>query len=146
MSIENQLFAYAKTKTQISYAVTAADQHLCFRNINSTIPLHSKSENFQPLAIFCGCTAWFMSDLVKNPENRCLFHFSSAKGLKEGILTSSGGTITRYCNKVFGAWDFCITSEKTADIRNKNILQGLQVIYCKVPEFLDTRKLCCNLP
>ena len=23
-----------------------------------------------PLDIFCGCTAWFMSDLVGNPEDR----------------------------------------------------------------------------
>ena len=42
-----------------------ADQRLCFRYIDSTIPLHSK-----PLAIFCGCTARFVSDLVGNPEDR----------------------------------------------------------------------------
>ena len=23
-----------------------------------------------PLAIFCGCTAWFVSDMVRNPEDR----------------------------------------------------------------------------
>ena len=39
-----------------------ADQRLCFRNTDSTIPLLPKS-----LAIFCGCTAQFMSDLVGNP-------------------------------------------------------------------------------
>ena len=26
--------------------------------------------NFKPLAIFCGCTAWFVSDLVGNLEDR----------------------------------------------------------------------------
>ena len=26
--------------------------------------------NFKPLAIFCGCTARFVSDLVGNPEDR----------------------------------------------------------------------------
>ena len=26
--------------------------------------------NLKPLAIFCGCTAVFMSDLVGNPEDR----------------------------------------------------------------------------
>ena len=31
-------FAYVKTKTQISFAVEA-DQHLCFRYTDSTIPL-----------------------------------------------------------------------------------------------------------
>ena len=37
----------------------------CFRYIDSTIPLLPK-----PLAIFCGCTARFVSDLVGNPEDR----------------------------------------------------------------------------
>ena len=38
-------FAYAKTKMQISFAVTReADQRLCFRYTDSTIPLLSKSE------------------------------------------------------------------------------------------------------
>ena len=41
-----------------------ADQRLCFRYMDSTIPLLSKSE------IFCGCTARFVSDLVRNPEDR----------------------------------------------------------------------------
>ena len=42
-----------------------ADQRLCFRCTDSTIPLH-----FKPLANFCPCTAWFVSDLVENPEDR----------------------------------------------------------------------------
>ena len=42
-----------------------ADQRLCFRYIDSTIPLLSKSK-FKPFAIFCSCTAWLMSDLVGN--------------------------------------------------------------------------------
>ena len=40
-----------------------ADQRLCFRYIDSTIKI-------QPLAIFCGCRARFVSDLVGNPEDR----------------------------------------------------------------------------
>ena len=47
-----------------------ADQRLCFRYTDSTIPLLSKSEIFKPLTILCGCTAWFVSDLVENPEDR----------------------------------------------------------------------------
>ena len=47
-----------------------ADQRLCFRYTDSTIPLLSKSENFKPLTIFCGCTARFVWDLVENPEDR----------------------------------------------------------------------------
>ena len=41
-----------------------ADQRLCFRYTDSTIPLLPK---LKPLAIFCGCTALFVSDLVGNP-------------------------------------------------------------------------------
>ena len=43
-----------------------ADQRLCFRYIDRTIPLLSKSENFKTLAIFRSCTAWFVSDQVGN--------------------------------------------------------------------------------
>ena len=57
-------FAYAKTKAQI---ICAADQHLCFRYIDSTIPLLSKCK-----AISCGCMARFLLDLVGNPEDNFL--------------------------------------------------------------------------
>ena len=43
-----------------------ADQCLCFRYTDSTIPLLSKYEIFKPLAIFCSCTAWFVSDQIGN--------------------------------------------------------------------------------
>ena len=43
-----------------------ADQRLCFRYIDSTISLLSKYEISMPLAIFCSCTAWFVSDQVEN--------------------------------------------------------------------------------
>ena len=43
-----------------------ADQRLCFRYMDSTILI----KNFKPLAIFCDCTARFVSDLVGNPEHR----------------------------------------------------------------------------
>ena len=48
-----------------------ADQRLCFRYTDSTIPRIFKCEiSFKPLAIFCGCTARFVSDLVGNTEDR----------------------------------------------------------------------------
>ena len=43
-----------------------ADQRPCFRYIDST----SQVRNFKPLATFCGCTAWFVWDLVGNPEDQ----------------------------------------------------------------------------
>ena len=47
-----------------------ADQRLCFRHIDNTIPLLPKYEISNSLAIFCGCTARFVSDLVGNPGDR----------------------------------------------------------------------------
>ena len=61
-----------------------ADQRLCFRYINSIIPLLSKSEIFKPLAIFCDCTARFESDLVGNPEDR--FSHNEAQIIVAGTL------------------------------------------------------------
>ena len=46
----------------------AADQRLCFRYMDSAIPLLTKSEMSSHLAIFCGCTARFVWDLVGKPE------------------------------------------------------------------------------
>ena len=63
-----------------------ADQRLCFHYTDSTIPLLSKSENSKSLNIFCGCTARFVSDLVRNPEDR----FSHNEAQKEGGTTHEG--------------------------------------------------------
>ena len=43
-----------------------ADQRLCFPYRDSTILVLSKYKISRALAIFCGCTAWFVSDLVRN--------------------------------------------------------------------------------
>ena len=51
----------------------AADQHLYFSYIDSTmdpLTLYSLIRHFKPLTIFCGCTVWFVTDLVGNPEDR----------------------------------------------------------------------------
>ena len=63
---ENLLFAYAKTKTRISCTVTAqligkfVVVFFCY--LESTTPILSK-----PLAIFCGRSAWIVSELIRNP-------------------------------------------------------------------------------
>ena len=43
-----------------------ADQRLCFRYTDSTIPLLSRSKKFKSLTIFCACTGQFVSDLFGN--------------------------------------------------------------------------------
>ena len=56
--MRKSVFAYVKTNVQ---GFPFIDIHVI------TIPLLPK---FKPLAIFCGCTARFESDLVGTPENR----------------------------------------------------------------------------
>ena len=69
--MRNRLFAYAKTETQNSFAVNVKlISPFCFRYIDSTIPLLPIYQNFKPLAIFCGSTALFVSDLFGNPEDQ----------------------------------------------------------------------------
>ena len=46
-----------------------ADQRLCLCYTDSTIPLLPKSISSH-LAIFCGCTVRFVSNLVGNPKDR----------------------------------------------------------------------------
>ena len=49
-----------------------ADQRLCFRYLDSTILLLSKSEisSLFQVTIFCRSAAWFVSDMVGNPVDR----------------------------------------------------------------------------
>ena len=47
-----------------------ADQRLCFRYIDSTIPLLPIYEISSLSRISSSCTAWFVRDLVGNPEDR----------------------------------------------------------------------------
>ena len=57
-------FAYAKTKAQISCAVTA--------QLISDFAFATRIANFKVLAFLCDCTDRFMLDLVVKPED----HFS----------------------------------------------------------------------
>ena len=59
-----------------------ADQRLCFRYADSTIPLL-----FMSLAIFSGCTARFMSDLVEQHEDR-FSHNVAHKGMQRTSMQS----------------------------------------------------------
>ena len=64
-------FLHVKTKGQISCPLTTPQfSAFDFGSIDSKIPLFPNSKNFKPLAIFCGCTARFVSDLVRNLEDQ----------------------------------------------------------------------------
>ena len=62
---------YVRTKTQISWV--AAEISALFslhRWFNDYNPCTFLIQNFKPSAIFCFCTALFVSDLVEKPQDR----------------------------------------------------------------------------
>ena len=64
---EKTCLLHVKTKTQISYMVnTELLSALVFTTYRYIVqPLCFLNRNFKPIAIFCGCTARFVSDLVE---------------------------------------------------------------------------------
>ena len=79
-SCENRICANAKTKAQISCAVTA---QLISAFVFATQIVHY-IQSFKLLAIFCDCIAWFVSDLVGNPN--CWFSHAQAHILKTKLF------------------------------------------------------------
>ena len=75
-------FAYVKTKAQISFAVTAKLINAFVFATRIVQFLFFLNPKFQPSKLLCDCTAWFLSDLVGNPEvgfSRITAQFSSVK-------------------------------------------------------------------
>ena len=73
-----------------------ADQRLCFRYMDSTIPL----QNFKLLAIFYGCTARFVWGQVKNPENRFSHNKAHIMGTGRNFLGEVTQMITKYLHDI----------------------------------------------
>ena len=111
-----------------------ADQRLCFRYIDSTISL----QNFKPLAIFCGCTARDVSDLVGNPEDRfshneahlCILqhHGTSVLGLRCLSLYQKMGCQSAKLQYIFSDFEF------PNMVIDKAVLAGTMSVY--VPNML----------
>ena len=60
------------------HSYCAVNRHICwffFRYLESTTPILSK-----PRAIFCGRSAWIVSELVRNPEDRFSRNTAHMKG------------------------------------------------------------------
>ena len=70
MSWENLLFAYAKTKAQISCVVIAQLISAFVFATQIVQSLYFLNTNFKSLAIFCVCTARLALDLAGIPEDR----------------------------------------------------------------------------
>ena len=55
---------------KLAFCTCATDQRLFFAIRTVQFLLYIIDQNVKPSAIFCGCTARFVSDLVGNPEDR----------------------------------------------------------------------------
>ena len=67
---ENRIFAYAKTKTQISFAVTAKLISAFVFATRIVQPLYFLNLKFQVSSSFSNCAARCVSDLAGNHEDR----------------------------------------------------------------------------
>ena len=68
--IKNWIFAHAKTKAQMSCAITAQLISTFFLLNGKYISSSSKIQNIKLLGILSDYTDWFVSDLVGNPKDR----------------------------------------------------------------------------
>ena len=59
-----------RKQRRISFAVTAKLIRVLVFATGIVQSSTSYIQNFKPLAILCGFTAWFVSDLVGNPEDQ----------------------------------------------------------------------------
>ena len=68
--VREPVFSYAKIKAQISCTVNM-QLISAFAFLSKIVEsLYFLSRDFKHLTFFCGCTAWFMLDLVGKPKDR----------------------------------------------------------------------------
>ncbi|PFX22961.1 transmembrane channel-like protein 7 [Stylophora pistillata] len=68
-----------------------------------------------PLAYLLVGGAYFFGSLLLMVRNL-------AKSFQQSYI-EGGGTTSSFCNKVFAAWDYCISDENTAKIKSQSIVQ-----------------------
>ena len=87
-----------------------ADQSLCFRYMDSTIPLLSKFINIKPLTIFCDCTVRFVSALSE-PKLLVFSRTGSIIILSESQIQASKITQMSKCDGLIGkSWLIILVS------------------------------------
>ncbi|WAQ97179.1 TMC7-like protein [Mya arenaria] len=88
-------------------------------NRTSRLPIGDSFTYDMSLAYLCAVGVGYILSFILLVKN-------SAKGMKQSVLTSvSGSGVNMYCDKVFGAWDFCISQQKTAQLKHKSIRQEI---------------------
>lgn len=79
-----------------------------------------------PLSYICTIISVFIVSLLAIVR-------SAAKSFRERVVEGEG-QFYRYCNLVFGGWDYCINNEKSASIKHK-------ALYNEMKAFLESERL-----
>lgn len=79
-----------------------------------------------PMAYILVAISWVLLSLIAIVK-------TAAKGFKERLVENEG-QFYKYCNLVFGGWDFCIHNDKSAKIKHKGI-------YNEVKGYLEEEKI-----
>ncbi|KAL4239689.1 Transmembrane channel-like protein 5 [Mactra antiquata] len=90
-----------------------------YYNKTGLIPIDNPAPYNMALAYLFGVGVSFLLSFVLLVKN-------SAKGLKQSAVAGSSGSVSMYCNKIFGAWDYCISQQNTSKLKHKSILQEVK--------------------
>lgn len=71
-----------------------------------------------PLAYILVPISWALISLIAIVK-------SGARGFKERLVENEG-QFYKYCNTVFGGWDFCIHNDKSANIKHKGLFNEIK--------------------
>ena len=69
---------------------------------------------------------WLLLFIILHGLIKCIYLHSFSEGFTESVI-ENGGVFYSYSNKIFASWDYCITSDKAAGLKKKNIYQDFQV-------------------
>ncbi|KAF9406418.1 hypothetical protein HW555_013201 [Spodoptera exigua] len=85
-----------------------------------------------PMAYILVAISWVLLSLIAIVK-------TAAKGFKERLVENEG-QFYKYCNLVFGGWDFCIHNDKSAKIKHKGIYNEVKG-YLEEEKFNEERQL-----
>ncbi|XP_071642046.1 transmembrane channel-like protein 7 [Temnothorax longispinosus] len=94
--------------------------HMIYESMDATFCYNS------PLAYIYAIISVFIVSLVAIVR-------SAAKGFRERVVEGEG-QFYRYCNLIFGGWDYCINNKKSASIKHK-------AMYNEMKGFLESERL-----
>lgn len=122
----NQIFGYDPfTSSSSSYSTSSSSNNINYNQVNYNISssnIENEQQNYElyynlPLAYIIIHVLYYIISLFAILR-------TVAKDFKERMVEGEG-QYYKYCNLIFGSWDFCIHNEKSAQIKHKAILNEI---------------------